>query len=194
MIYYMGPEQRCDGQRRQGTSPQKKDRTARRNPSPDAGGLFNRGQTMEFKEKNSIKIKQYGNSFIYFLIKDNDVVYVGQTRNGLYRPFSHHDKDFDEVRIIICEESELDEAEDAMIKKYTPKYNRQMNPNINISLKRIRDKIRVRFGPSSYKITELRKTLKKLGIEAKTDIYDGFEYIDRSERDRLYEYMERSAA
>ncbi len=84
----------------------------------------------------------YGKSFIYFLIKDEEVVYIGKTTAGLKRPFSHLDKDFDTIKIIDCAEDDLGNKEDYYISKYYPIYNKSMNSNTNISLKCVRDNIR----------------------------------------------------
>ena len=76
----------------------------------------------EFSEKMVVidnKIK----SFIYFLIKNDEVVYIGKTENGFVRPFTHKDKDFDLVISIPFDNSLLDEKEKFLIKKYTPIYN-----------------------------------------------------------------------
>ena len=64
----------------------------------------------EFSEKMVVidnKIK----SFIYFLIKNDEVVYIGKTENGFVRPFTHKDKDFDLVISIPFDNSLLDEKE-----------------------------------------------------------------------------------
>lgn len=65
--------------------------------------------------------------FIYFLCAGDEVVYVGQTRVGLYRPFSHRDKEYNRVKILPCEETQLDYLEEYYIKKYKPKYNIMCN-------------------------------------------------------------------
>lgn len=51
------------------------------------------------------------------------MVYVGQTRVGLYRPFSHRDKEYNNVRILPCSETQLDDLENFYIAKYKPRYN-----------------------------------------------------------------------
>ena len=80
-----------------------------------------------FEEKDAITIPINYKSFIYFLIKNNVVVYVGQTKQGLYRPFSHRDKEYDEMKIILCEPNKLDLIEDKYILKYKPIYNKEIN-------------------------------------------------------------------
>lgn len=49
---------------------------------------------------------------VYFLMKSNRVMYVGQTRNLLARTWQHDlYKDFDEVRFIRCEPEALNSVE-----------------------------------------------------------------------------------
>ena len=51
------------------------------------------------------------------------MVYVGQTKAGLYRPFSHKDKKYDNVKVIPCKLNELNTLEQQFIEKYKPRYN-----------------------------------------------------------------------
>ena len=57
---------------------------------------------MKFCEDESMvtTIPKCASNCVYFLLKDNEVVYVGQTAQGIVRLFSHRDKDFDEIKII----------------------------------------------------------------------------------------------
>jgi len=79
---------------------------------------------------NNEKVKQIGYELcftcgIYFLIKDNQVVYVGQSVNIAARIVVHRNdgKDFDEVRFIRCEKDVLDEREMFFIKLLKPDLN-----------------------------------------------------------------------
>lgn len=120
---------------------------------------------MEFEENNiAITIPQYPKNFIYFLIKNNIVVYVGQTTQGILRPFQHKDKDYDEIKIIACAKEMLDFLEDKYIEKYMPKYNQTMNSSMNYSLIRARNKIRTIFN-NKIDIRELKKIINNLKIE-----------------------------
>lgn len=105
---------------------------------------------MLFEEKGEI-LPPPRDVFVYFLLKDGEVVYVGQTREGVTRPYSHKDKDFDTVRIIKCEIDELDYLEEKYIVKYKPIYNGTLKYVDNISVERIVKKINKRF---SNKISE----------------------------------------
>lgn len=80
---------------------------------------------MKFEESgNVITIKNSDKCFIYFLIDKDEVVYVGQTTNGLSRPFAHCDKEYDTVKAIPCHREMLDQEEHHYICKYSPKYNK----------------------------------------------------------------------
>ena len=80
---------------------------------------------MKFEEFNEemIVLDNKIKSFVYFLIKNDEVVYVGKTEKGLVRPFSHKNKDFDFVVCVPTDVDLLDERERFLIKKYTPIYN-----------------------------------------------------------------------
>jgi len=63
-------------------------------------------------------------SMIYFLIRGNDIVYIGQTKVGLSRVLVHaSDKAFDSFFSIDCPEAQLDEMESRYIKKFAPLHN-----------------------------------------------------------------------
>lgn len=62
-------------------------------------------------------------SGIYLLINNTEVVYVGQTKNGLKRIMQHSDKVFNKYSFIEAPPEELNYYEDLYIMKYQPKYN-----------------------------------------------------------------------
>jgi hypothetical protein len=132
---------------------------------------------VKFEEKNAITLPKIKKQFIYFLIKNDEVVYVGQTKKqGLRRPFSHTDKDFEEVKIICYEEEKIDMMEDYYIKKYMPKYNKNLNYSENYSLMRARNKLRIITKNNKLSLTHLKKYIKKYDIE--TFACDDKAYID----------------
>lgn len=70
------------------------------------------------------KSSSYGNVCgIYFLIKDSQIVYIGQSINIAARITSHKDKDFDSVSYVTCRRSELDILESLYIIAYNPILN-----------------------------------------------------------------------
>lgn len=69
------------------------------------------------------------NCFIYFLIKDNNLVYVGKSNNGILCRINSHikDKDFDSAYYVASSSEDLlDEYEKKYIVKYKPKYNKNV--------------------------------------------------------------------
>ena len=66
-------------------------------------------------------------SGVYALVRGQEVVYVGQTINGLRR-IGHHIKDkvFDRVFFLQVEIQELREVEAWMLSLFKPKYNKAM--------------------------------------------------------------------
>jgi len=75
-------------------------------------------------------VKELSNNrqfFIYFLLKDNRLVYVGQSNNNVLQRINDHlsNKDFDEVFYkSFSVEGVMDEYEKKFIMKYRPKYNK----------------------------------------------------------------------
>lgn len=60
---------------------------------------------------------------VYFLIRENKVVYIGASVNVLPRIASHVNKDFDFIRIIQCAPSVLEHYERRWIVRFKPAYN-----------------------------------------------------------------------
>lgn len=61
---------------------------------------------------------------IYFLVRNNRVVYVGKSTNLLGRLGQHsHDQDFDRIAFIECEECDLNSLEKAYITALLPQLN-----------------------------------------------------------------------
>jgi len=66
---------------------------------------------------------------IYFLVKDEKIVYVGQSTNIFARVGTHKmDKDFDKAVYFECPSTELDDLEYELITVLQPKYNKTGNP------------------------------------------------------------------
>lgn len=131
----------------------------------------------KFSENNSdiITLPNYKKVFIYFLLNGNEVVYVGQTKQGIARPLSHKDKDFNTIKILYCKEDELDKLEDKYIMKYRPVYNKACNHALRYGLTRAKQIIRKKYNLNAFSIRNLRKIIKQLGI--KTEIFNQVETI-----------------
>ena len=138
-----------------------------------------------FNELNSKRIEVINYPLIYFLIKDDEVVYVGQTKYGLSRPFSHRDKEFNQIEIIKCAEANLDILEDKYIIKYQPKYNTKINNGY--ALMTARNKLRKMLN-NQITIRDIKKTMKFLNL---SQIKVGNnQYILNDSIIKIYEYLE----
>lgn len=74
---------------------------------------------------NSCNISEINFCGIYFLIENNKIVYVGQTKNGYFRIFEHiKTKSFEKFSIFVCEECLLDYYENYFIMNFKPKLNK----------------------------------------------------------------------
>lgn len=125
---------------------------------------------MKFEEKDSIHIPAVEKCFIYFLLDNGDVVYVGQSKNrySYERPFNHtKDKKFTDVRIIFCEANNIDELEGYYINKYSPIYNRKMNQVYLTSFRKIRINLKIRlinYPKSGIRIEQLHNIARENNI------------------------------
>lgn len=91
--------------------------------------VFNKELYTEFNMKEVIQLhKSNSDKFIYFLIKDNLLVYIGKSDGGFLNRLNHHlkTKDFDEIRYrTVVTSSSLDKIEKQLITKYRPKLNKE---------------------------------------------------------------------
>ena len=89
---------------------------------------------MEEKFDYDYKLQDVYYPCIYFLIKKDKVVYVGQTEFGLKRILSHiPEKDFDTIKTIKCVKENLNQMEIAYIVKYQPIYNKYLSNATSIT-------------------------------------------------------------
>ena len=150
---------------------------------------------MRFNENANgfIAIKNIKSTLIYFFFNNKEVVYIGQTKLGLSRPFSHNkNKDFDEIVIIKTDENLLDFYEDKYIEKYKPIYNKQSNMLMRYSFERVKKSIRQIEGYEKFNLRMLKKTLNILGIEYKQDYFSNFNYIYCDEFEKVKSYLENN--
>jgi len=125
---------------------------------------------MRFEEKEdvSIYVGIPNKIFVYFLLYNGEVVYVGQTKNGLSRPFSHKNKIFDEVKIIYCNEEDLDAIEKKYILKYSGKYNKELSYMVSYTMTRVRNSLEKNLDITIH-LTDIKKIIKFLKIKLKID-------------------------
>lgn len=120
---------------------------------------------MKFDEKDFETVDNKNLCLIYFLLLDDEVVYVGQTTRGLLRPFSHWDKNFTSVKVKYVEEKYLDAAEDFFIKKYLPKYNKMLNNKMNYTVKSVHQTLKNDYNLKSFNIRKFKKLVEELNIQ-----------------------------
>ena len=85
------------------------------------------------KNKTGVEDGEFKAKGVYFLIKDDEIVYVGQSTNIFARVTSHsRTKEFDSFTYELKPKAtsfELDQLETKYIGKFTPKYNKQLRGN-----------------------------------------------------------------
>ena len=113
---------------------------------------------VKFEENECFRfdVPKISNSLVYFLLYNEEVVYVGQTVQGLVRPLSHKDKVFDSVAVISVPEDLLTAVEDYYISKYIPKYNKTMRMYLPMLV--ARNRIREIIGNDSYTVRDVKRT------------------------------------
>lgn len=70
-------------------------------------------------------IEDYLKSIIYFLIKDDKIVYVGQSSTGYKRIFDHNKKDYDSFFVLEINQEHLNAVESLYIDYFKPCLNTQ---------------------------------------------------------------------
>ena len=139
---------------------------------------------VKFEENECFRfdVPKINNSLVYFLLYNEEVVYVGQTVQGLVRPLSHKDKVFDSVAVISVPEDLLTAVEDYYISKYTPKYNKTMRMYLPMLV--ARNRIREIIGNDSYTVRDVKKDAFDNGISL-TVLGNGNVYISQEEFKKL---------
>lgn len=121
---------------------------------------------MEFSEKSYFSFPALPNNFIYFLIDGDEVVYIGKTTQGVFRPLSHKDKKYDKIEIVLVPNGTLDQKEGEYINKYLPKYNLLISGYV--SFLKARDLLRKRTGIRNLTVWDVKWAIKKSGVNATT--------------------------
>lgn len=125
---------------------------------------------MQFEENDKILLNipksLCTECFIYFLLQENEVVYVGQTTRGICRPLEHiRYKDFSSIKMLSCTEDMLNELESYYIDKYRPKYNKRdwvsNSAGAYILLYTARNKIRQRTIAKDITLPQLKRLLRE---------------------------------
>lgn len=143
---------------------------------------------MIFEEKDFISIEEYKKVFIYFLIKNDEVVYVGKTTQGIFRPLSHRNKDYDKINIIYCDVDKSDKLESYYILKYKPKYNKELNYNSFYTMNMVVQKIK-REIDFNFNLWRLKSIIKETQINIQE--FNGKKYISKDDFKEIIAYIRR---
>jgi len=146
---------------------------------------------MQFEERKiSTILPNVQSPIIYFLLDGGEVVYVGQSRVGLVRPYIHKDKIFTHVAFIDCNESDLDDKETEFIKKYNPKYNKRAG-NSDYSFNRTKAVIKSQTNIHNFNIHDLRRLIDKFGI--KTYTFENSEYMESCDFEKIFLFVKETS-
>ena len=150
---------------------------------------------MKFEEKNArfYNFNKHSDKerecCVYFLIKNDEVIYVGKTIQGISRPLSHNDKDFDSFYMINCKDNELDIKEVEMICKYKPKFNKGISPIEGLfSTSQISYELKLRGFFLRHPF--IKYALSKSGIDYLTFRQDFFIY--KKDLNKAIEFIEKT--
>lgn len=102
---------------------------------------------------------------IYFLIKGDEIVYIGQTTVGESRIHQHKTArkiDFDSYAFFECDRNDLNMAEYANIEAHNPRFNKNKRPPAShcISISTMKEKLR-KMGFDAYK-PDIRKMARDI--------------------------------
>ena len=93
--------------------------------------------------------KMKKDNLIYHLMDGDEIVYVGQSKSGIKRPFEHTDKKWDSVKYhIIPDHLNLNVVEKIHIDKHKPKYNKG-TPVSDKVMKKVYSSIRALVQPEA---------------------------------------------
>ena len=133
---------------------------------------------------NNLKERQESLCGIYFLLKNKEVVYVGQTTNFHQRIGAHKEKDYDSYCFVKVEQNELDKAEIENIMLYKPIYNKQLNSEM-ISLESIKNRLKkLKVESKKHNKRNIMNLIKNNDIEF--FYFDSLIYIRNTDFDFLY--------
>ena len=145
---------------------------------------------MKFEEDGTLTFQKCEyRDLVYFLLQDGEVVYVGKTKTGLARPFSHFDKEYNEIGVLPCERDKLAEVEDFYICKYTPKYNKTKGTKVIRAVSSVKNN----FCGSKFSKAERESiylgALQYLKITPFVDPVSGAECVATEEYSRLDKFI-----
>ena len=126
-------------------------------------------------------------SVIYFLLQDNEIVYVGSSGNGLSRIYQHiKDKKFDAYSYIVVPSQYRAQIENDYIFKFNPKYNNLPNYEDMVSLKVLQKQLKDKKVKDLYYKRNLYKLFERFEIPIIK--WRQFELIQKSD---YYKFLEK---
>lgn len=146
---------------------------------------------MNINEREDVlKVHNVQYPIVYLLLDKDEVVYVGQSKVGLSRPYSHRDKMFTDIAFIKCNEDELDDKETELIKKYKPKYNKKAG-NSDYSITRTKNIIREQTNIHDFNLCDLKKLIKKFDVN--TFEFENVLYIDKTSFNKIFDFVKETS-
>jgi predicted GIY-YIG superfamily endonuclease len=122
----------------------------------------------------SVTVKRY-HHIIYFLIHNNEIVYVGKTADGLKRVFNHTDKEWDSYAVIECSTADETTAlEGVYIGRLAPKYNLSMSSCYSMEKAKKATK---------RNVWDIKRAIRELGITPM--VFNGSPYITPDEMEAV---------
>lgn len=143
---------------------------------------------MKFEEdRNITTVPNVCKPIIFFLLDDGEVVYIGQSKNGLRSAYQDTTRVFDSVSFFTCEEDELDKIQADMILKYQPRYNRTLPGRIYFSFRKTRELVRQDPSFKTFSLFDLKKMIKKIGLTVYA--FDGVSYINAESFEKILNFL-----
>ena len=147
------------------------------------------GQVLDMERV--IKADDSRNSRVYFLINNNEIVYVGQTNMLSNRLSNHSDKEFDSVSFVDVDPSFIGDIEASYIAKFDPIYNKNLPPNsIFISKAKLRSEL-VGLIYDYFNSDKANVVFDRSGNDTVTDSYK-FEYYTSNHANGVIDYFKKA--
>lgn len=143
---------------------------------------------MKFDETDTIAFPMSDMSTIYFLLNDDEVVYIGSSESGVCNISTHADKIFNKVEVKFIPTGNLSETKSNLIKKYCPFYNRKLVDGYDIGMGGIKTKIQKKYNCKEFTLVYLKKIIKLLSIRPYE--YNGIIYVSKKDCDKITTFID----
>lgn len=122
---------------------------------------------------------------VYFLLKNNEVIYVGQSKSLKARLASHGDKGFDDVSFICAPDHALNDVEAFYIVKFNPELNRSIpSSNVYTMKSKVRESMIEILDDTVAKLIDECEVVYQTKA-ARNPKYKQKQYINRSDGDEI---------